>query len=334
MSIKNCIFRIAAISTLVLITGVFAKNIKSAQTGFQFLSIPADARSAAMAEAVTSLEMNSRSLFSNPSCMDFMEKTVDISLSQNTWIAGIVHNNLSMSFSPFGGRWGTAGVAYRGINYGDIQGSAVSSANPNGYILTDIMTPTANSIGLSYAKKLNDRFAVGGQVSKVNMNYGEMIISASETGDSTSTVSYSSSPIALDFGTIYKMGIESLQFGMSIRNFSDEVKYENEGFQLPLAFTLGISADVLDFTPLKKIHSLMVSIDATHYRERPEQIKIGLEYTLMNFIALRCGYVNNSDENAFSFGAGVSKFGFGFDYAYVPFKSFDAIQMITLRFEF
>jgi hypothetical protein len=301
---------------------------------FQFLSVPADARSAAMAEAVTSLEMNSRSVFYNPSCMGFMEKMSDISLSRNTWIAGIVHNNLSLSFNPFGGRWGSVGFTYRGINYGEIQGTAVCSSDPDGYILTEIITPTASSIGLSYAKRLNDRFAVGGQISRAHMDFGEMVISASETGDSTTTVSYASSPIALDFGTIYKMGIESLQFGMSVRNFSGEVKYENEGFQLPLAFTLGISADVFDFTPLKKTHSLLVSIDATHYRERPEQIKVGLEYILMDFLALRGGFVNNSDENKFSFGAGVSKFGFGFDYAYVPFESFDAVQMMTIRFEF
>ncbi len=327
-------FRSTVFLTILLLSGAFANNIKYAQTGFQFLSVPADARTAALAEAVTSLEMNSRSSFANPACLGFMEKTVDLSLSSNAWIAKIDHNNLSLAISPFGGRYGVVGATYRGVDYGEIQGTAVSSADPRGYILTDMINPVAASWGLSYAKKLNDRFAVGGHISKVLMNFGDMVISASETGDSTTTVSYASSPFALDFGTIYKMGIESLQFGMSIRNFSGEVKYENEGFQLPLAFTLGISADIFDFTPLKKSQSLLVSIDATHYRERPEQVKLGVEYTLMNFVALRGGYITNSDENTFSFGMGVSKFGFGFDYAYVPFESFDAVQMMTLSFEF
>lgn len=332
--LRNNKLKIAFIFTLILCSGALAENIKYAQTGFQFLSVPADARSAALAEAVTSLEMNSRSSFANPACLGFMGKTVDITLSSNTWIADIVHNNFSVSFNPLGGRYGTVGMTFRSVNYGEIQGAAVSSSDPDGYILTNIITPTANAIGFSYAKKLNDRFAVGGQISRATMDFGNMEISASETGDSTTFVSYSKSPIAIDFGTIYAMGIESLQFGMSVRNFSGEVKYENEGFQLPLAFTLGFSADVMDFTPLKKSQSLIVSIDATHFRERPEQIKVGLEYTLMNFLALRGGYVSNSDENTFSFGIGVSKFGFGFDYAYVPFESFDAVQMMTLSFEF
>jgi hypothetical protein len=98
-------FRSTVFLTILLLSGAFANNIKYAQTGFQFLSVPADARTAALAEAVTSLERIPVH-FANPDAMDFMEKTVDLSLSSNAWIAKIDHNNLRLAISPFGGRYG------------------------------------------------------------------------------------------------------------------------------------------------------------------------------------------------------------------------------------
>jgi len=333
MSNKTKILFGMTLATLVFTNFLFSENIKYGQTGFQFLSVTPEARAAAMAEAVTATDMYSSSVFYNPACLANMDKFMDITLSRNSWIAGIEHNNLSFAINPFGGRFGTIGVSYQGVDYGEIQGTAVSPVSASGYILTDIITPTANAIGISYAKKLTDRFAVGGQVKKVTQDFGNMVISASEISDSTTVVNYSSSPWALDFGTIFNTNIKSLKFGMSVRNFSQEVQYENEGFQLPLVFTMGISADLMDFTPLGKHHSLILNIDASHFRARPEQIKLGLEYTLMDFLSLRTGYANNMEETDLSFGMGLSVLGLTFDYAFIPFDSFDAVQIMTLRFK-
>ncbi|MBN1997135.1 DUF3308 domain-containing protein, partial [candidate division KSB1 bacterium] len=78
--------------------------------------------------------------------------------------------------------------------------------------------------------------------------------------------------------------------------------------------------------------SLYMSIDATHFRSHPEQLIIGLDYTIMKFLSLRGGYVTNNDEDAFSFGLGVSYFGVTIDYAYTPFGVFDHVQRFTARF--
>ena len=51
---------------------------------------------------------------------------------------------------------------------------------------------------------------------------------------------------------IYKTGFKSLNLGMSIRNFSEEIKYIEEGFQLPLTFRIGASIDALDFMDVDK----------------------------------------------------------------------------------
>ena len=54
---------------------------------------------------------------------------------------------------------------------------------------------------------------------------------------------------------------------MSVRNFSQEIKFEEEGFQLPLTFKIGLSINALDFTSLNpEDHALLVVLDAVHPR--------------------------------------------------------------------
>jgi hypothetical protein len=78
-----------------------------------------------------------------------------------------------------------------------------------------------------------------------------------------------------------------------------------------------------------------MSVDASHYRDHPEQLKMGLEYKVMNTLALRGGYVTNSDESSgLSFGVGVSQFGFTIDYSYTSNRVFNNIQRMTARFSY
>jgi hypothetical protein len=203
-----------------------------------------------------------------------------------------------------------------------------------GYTDTGIFGLNALAVGVGYAKRLTDRFSVGGQVRWVRQNLGESVIPVIVNQDTSQrTVESELTPLAFDFGTQFKTGFKSLVFGMSVRNFSQEIKYVEEGFQLPLVFNLGISMNVLDFfesVPLKQ--SLLVSIDASHYRDHPEQIKVGMEYGLLNSMWLRGGYITSNDESGFSFGVGVNYSGVGLDYAYTPFGVFDKVQRMTVRF--
>jgi len=88
--------------------------------------------------------------------------------------------------------------------------------------------------------------------------------------------------------------------------------------------------DMMDlFEKLPYEQSLYLSIDASHYRDHPEQLKVGLEYQIMNMLSLRGGYATNNDESGFSYGLGISKFGFAFDYSYTPFGIFQNVQRMT-----
>lgn len=194
----------------------------------------------------------------------------------------------------------------------------------------------AYSVGIGYAHKLTDQFSVGGQIKYVHQDLGTGVVPTSidVTDSTTVTNSFKLNPIAFDFGTLFKTGLKSLAFGISVRHFSGQLTYEQEFFQMPLLFTIGISMDVVDFWERAKEHqSLVVSIDLTHDRSYPEQLLIGINYTFRNTILLRIGYNSHSDLEQFSYGVGVSKFGLAIDYAYTPLKYFDNLQRFTVRFK-
>ena len=302
---------------------------KLAQTGFQFLSVATDAQGGALANAMTTLEVGSSSLFFNPAGIARMDGYVDISITRNDWIADIVHNSFSFAISPAGGRYGVFGVSLISVDYGDIEGTMVWG-NEKGYIDTEIMKPTAFAAGFGYAKALTDKFSVGGQLKYTGQQLGRSIVPVGK--DSLTLKKNLAFATAFDFGTIYHTGFKSLAFGMSVRNFSNEIKFEKEGFQLPLTFWIGISMDVFDLVSGMESHGLIVSVDASHPRSYPEQLMLGMEYNWYKLLYLRLGYVGNSDERDVTFGFGLRKFGAAIDYAYTPFGIFDNVQRFTIRF--
>lgn len=316
---------------LIALSQTSAKDEKLAQTGFQFLSVISDARSAALAGAVTTLDVGSSSLFFNPAGLAQLKSTFELTASDNKWIADIAHQTVSFAFSPFKRRYGVFGLSVQSVNYGDIQGTMVW-ANEQGYIDTEMFSPTAYQIGVGYAQALSDMFSVGGQLKVVKQNLGSSLV---ELEDSLAVKVYKAQATAFDFGTIFKTGYKSIAFGMSIRNFSNEIEYEEKSFQLPLTFTMGISMDVLELIDNRGMSNhLLVSVDAAHPRSYPEYVNLGLEYKLLDILSVRYGFMHNRDQRSSSFGFGISKFGATIDYSYTPFDIFEDVQRFTVRFSF
>ena len=155
--------------------GMVKKIRKLAQTGFQFLSVVSDARAASMAEAMTSLQTNSSSLFFNPAGMSGMQNFCEISASSNQWIADIKHYTLGIALSPFEGKYGVIGFSVQSVNYGDFYGTRVKSNLDVGYDDTGIFSVSALAVGVGYAKQLTDRFSIGGQIRWVRQDLGESV---------------------------------------------------------------------------------------------------------------------------------------------------------------
>lgn len=309
---------------------------KLAQTGFQFLTVSSEARAAAMGEAFTTVAGQSSSIFYNPANLGRMTSFGDLAVSRNEWIADIVHNTGSLALSPAGGEYGVFALSVVSVDYGEFLGTMVDPTTDKGYIDTGKFSPSAYAVGIGYAKALSDRFSVGGQVKYVSQSLGTSVLPVAETEGTTTKVKNEVGVLAFDFGTVYQTGFKSLAFGMTVRNFSKEVKFQNEGFQLPLTFRIGISMNVLDFfTAQNDVHSFLVAVDAIHPRDYTEQINVGGEYLFMGMFAVRAGYKYNYDEHDLTAGFGVQKAfsnrSVAIDYAYTPFGIFDSVQRFSFR---
>lgn len=305
---------------------------KLAQTGMQFLSVTPDARAAALGNAMTTVENYSSALFSNPAMLAERPEAFDVMLTQNNWIADIKHNALSAAYTPGEGNYGIIGVSAMVVDYGDIEGTIIAE-NEQGFLETGMIAPSAYVVGLGYAKALSEKFSVGGQIKYVSQDLGPAMSSLSSTEGEATMTSNELSAFAFDFGTVYHTGFRSLAFGMSIQNFSREVAYVEESFQLPLTFNIGVSMNLARVLPenFEEQHFLL-TVDAVHPRSHPELVKFGFEYKYLDILALRLGYISNTDEQSVSYGIGLQQFGFVFDYAYTPFGVFDKVQRFTLRF--
>ncbi len=331
--------QIVFLITIVIIglsAPVSYSQVKWAQTGFNFLNVSSDARSSAMGDAVNSLSGYSGALFHNPAGMAEIPALLNTTFSINNYIADIRYLSFSMMVSPFEGEYGVVGVSFQSIDYGDVLGT-IAWNNEKGYIDTETLNPSAVAVGIGYAKMISDRFSVGAQVKFAYQSLGKSII---PDGASYKTKQNVADAVAFDFGTVFKTGIESLAFGMSVRNFSKETKFEEEGFQLPLIFTLGISANLFDYISVPgPDQALLITLDSTHPRSHPEQVKIGAEYQFMKVLSLRGGYISSNSLDDFTFGLGlssggldISSFGFEFDYSYTPFGVLGNVQKFTARF--
>jgi hypothetical protein len=319
----------------VLAGPVMGQQQKLAQTGLKFLSTSLDPRAAAMGDAVTAVDGGSEMMFYNPAGMASQSTFLNVSFGQLQWIADINYDQVSLSFAPRNGRFGVIGISVVSVDYGELQGT-IRADNDQGFLETEIFSPSATAIGVAYARALTNRFSVGGQIKFAHQNLGSNVQELDENGGFV-TAANRINVTAFDFGVLYRTGFRSMTFAFSARNFSEEVKYVDESFQLPLTMKIGLAMDVLDLTRDEndKTHSLLVSIDAENPRDFSEQLKIGTEYVFLEAFSLRAGYAFPTDEQGLNLGAGVFRrvggVGIGADYAYTDFGVFSKVHRFALR---
>lgn len=320
-----------------------AAQKKLAQTGMKFLNILPDARAIALGEAYTAVKGTSSSMFYNTAAMARLKGMTNLHFTRTNWIADINYVAGSAAFSPFEGEYGVLGVMFQVSNYGDFE-ETIRWPNERGYMDLGTFEPTTYMFGVGYARALNDKFSIGGNIKYVHQSLGDAMTALAPGGgllldESGNLVRASNSTgvFAFDFGILYETGYKSLTFGMSVRNFSKEVTYIKEGFQLPLTFRIGLSMNVLDLTDLSPDeHQFLLSVDAEHPRDFQEQIRVGGEYLFLKILALRAGYVSGGDEYSGFYGVGLQKdlggVGLAVDYSYTPFGVFNDVHRFSFQF--
>jgi hypothetical protein len=305
---------------------------KLAQTGMKFLSLSGDPRAAALGDAVTAMDGFATSFFYNPAGVAWQQHNGSVFAAQTNWIADIHHNHIAATFSPFQGRWGVIGLTLQNVDYGEMIGT-VRAENEAGFVETGLIRPTALAVGAGYARALTDRFAVGGHVKFVTQDLASSALRIDQEGE-FEWQDNRASVVAFDFGVLYHTGFRSLKLAMSARNFSQQITFDQEYFELPLLFRMGLSMDMTDLTAIDpSLHSVVLSVDAERPRDYSEMLRFGLEYTFLRTLMLRAGYglpiegdVRQGQQQGASLGAGVRQaiggVTFGADYAFTEFGVF------------
>lgn len=327
---------IICLINLTFTSFIFGQQQKLAQTGMKFLSLSLDARASGFGSAITADEAGVSSIFYNPAGIARLDNLASISLGRVMYIADINYNYAGIALAPFNGDYGVIGISFMNVDYGNLQGT-VRANNDQGFVDVGNFSPSAYALGIGYSKALSEKFAVGGDVRIVHQDLGTSVVNTDANGGYISEDN-KTNVLAFDFGIIYKTGFKSLDFGMDVRNFSREVQYKTESFQLPLEFKIGIAMNVFDLLDNvdKDMHSLLICVDASHPRDYPEQISFGGEYTFMKLISLRVGYVAPTDVEGIDAGIGIkhsfSGYNFSFDYSFTQNKVFSSEHRFTLGF--
>ncbi len=323
-----------------------AAKKKVAQSGMTYLAIGTSARLAAMGDASVASVSGVMGTFYNPAVLAEINHAA-AAVNQVSWLVDTHLYTVAAALSF--GDYGTLAFDWINMDYGNIPGTrrVDKSVNPNGYELTGNLAVQDYSFGLSYAMPVNDRFSFGIKIKYVYENLGDAAIVVDEVTDpQTGEVTkirkmedWSLRHWGMDFGTIYHTGFRGLRFGMSMRNFSTDMKYWYEAFQMPMELRMGIAVDMAQMiAPGPHNSEVTLDIDAMHPSDYTERIHIGAEWLYLKKFALRAGYQFNHDVETFSWGLGL-KFGyFGvksqLNYAYTITRYFKDVNRFSLIFEF
>ena len=106
-------------------------NEKLAQTGFQFMTVGTNARSAALGEAFTTQDGTAIAMFHNPAGLSRMATATDINISQMNWIADI--NYYSGTVSVNLDSYGVFGFSFNYVDYGEFLWTKVDPTAAKGY---------------------------------------------------------------------------------------------------------------------------------------------------------------------------------------------------------
>jgi hypothetical protein len=204
--------------------------------------------------------------------------------------------------------------------------------------------------GISYARQLTERFAIG-----LTAKYVQQTIWHE-----------SASAFAVDVGTTFKTDLfGGMTIGASLSNFGTSMKMsgrdtrefirldpnkqgsndqiptniELDSWDLPLLFQFGVSTRVFD----NNQYRLTIAVDALHPNDNYESLNIGTEFVYSDYLFLRAGYQSlflDQAEGGMSFGLGVTSgdvlgsIRVGVDYAYQDMGRLQGVHVFTVGLRF
>lgn len=314
---------------------------KVGTAGAQFLKIGVSARGVAMGEAFTAVANDASAIYYNPAGLIQLEKT-EIILSHIDYPAGIAYEFIGLAYPV------PSAYAVFGFFVGGLWTDEMIETRPElPYGTGRTFSASDLVIGGTFAKRLTDKFTVGGNMKFINENLADK----------------SAYGWAADVGTFYETGWKKIVIAMLVSNFGSDMNFVNDPFPMPMNFKVGASIVLLE----SKNNNLLFDVEFSHPNDNLEMVSLGAEYAWKNVVFIRGGkkingwardkwedYIDNEQgkdpfieypvisENGglcldgFSIGGGVKfeTIGLNIDYSYAQFGFFGSIHRYTLGYKF
>ncbi len=288
-----------------------------------------------MGGAYAAISDDAMAVFSNVAGITSIGRN-QVSFNMADWFVGTSLNHWSAVLS-FGNH--IFGLSMKQLDYGSEIVTTVASPEGTG----ERWTAKDQMLGVSYATRLTDRFSLGGTFKYISQDvYHE-----------------SAGTIALDVGLLFRSDFRNIRIGMSINNFGLDAKLDGkdllqavdidqvnsgnnenisaklvtEAWPLPLLFTVGLAADLVN----NKWINWQLAMDALHPNNNNSYVRLGTEIAVNQILYLRCGHAaifKKYSEEGFSFGAGLrytlGTLHFGFDYSLTDFGGLGEIPQFGI----
>ncbi|MBP7460357.1 MAG: PorV/PorQ family protein [Candidatus Delongbacteria bacterium] len=322
--------------------GVLGDMTKSGTTAAQFLKIPAGTRGIGMGGAGVASVNDVSSVYWNPAGMTRLTSSGAFHFSHANWLADLDYNYAGAVVQL--GIYGCLGFSFTSLSVPDMPVRTEFDQEGTG----EFFSAMDMAMGLSYARSLTDRFAIGITAKYIRQQIWHM----------TATTT------AIDLGLLFRTDLEWLTLGMAISNFGPKLQYsgkdlfinydfnpeewgdnetifadlQTDQWDLPLVFRFGLNLELVN----NPIHQVTASLEARHPNDNSETISCGAEYGFRKRFFLRGGWDswNESDsEKGLTVGGGCiyylsSSNPVLIDYAYSDWGRLNYVHRFSVEIRF
>ena len=313
------------ILSLFLVLSLSGQAFASAsEAGAIFLTIFPGAKATGMAGAFSAIADDATASYYNPGALAFFT-TTQFSLIHANWLPRLA-KDMYYEFvgfvKPLSGQAGAIGGHIIYLDLGNVEaydenGNYLGTWNPHDLAITLAYGfPLNSSLGIGFAGKFIRSFLAPPEVLRIVLGV---------PGGGTA------SSFAFDAGVFYKSSLfPGMTGALVLQNFGPGLKFTATGERDPLPYLLRFG---IAYRPIwNEVHKLTLSLDVNKIlvnitkdlREKGaawvagEAFKhVGMEYSLLDIIALRVGYFLDREgaREGFTFGAGIAFKNFRFDIA-------------------
>ncbi len=317
-----------------------SQNVSKAGTAAAaFLRIPVGAQAIGMGGAFVSLVNDATAPYWNTAGMAGQKQNEFIAVHSD-WIGGVSFDYAALVISMQ--NYGNLGLSITALNMDDMKVRTVEQPEGTG----EFFDAGDLAIGVSYARYLSDRFAIGFTAKYIEQRIWHMKANA----------------FAMDMGTTFKTDIFSgMVIGASISNFGTSLQLagrdtrrfgriddsklgsneripqnlEMDFWDLPLVFQIGLSTRAYH----DENYSWTIAIDAVNPSDNYKSLNVGTELMFRDFLFLRSGYSAlflDDAEGGLSFGLGIKSASLltraviDFDYAFRNMGRFQDVHTFSL----